>query len=85
MGVMHDEAIKGLLENLQRQEQQQPQQPEQQPEPDHPQIQVPSYFNFTYSRVPNIHCVAIEFCNAVNSQYFFTKILEIGPWVSRIN
>ena len=39
MGIMHEEAIKGLLENLQRQEQQ-PQQPEQQPEPDHPQIQV---------------------------------------------
>ena len=36
---MHEEAIKGLLENLQRQEQQ-PQQPEQQPEPDHPQIQI---------------------------------------------
>ena len=38
MGIMHDEAIKGLLENLQRQEQQQ--QPQQQLEPDHPQIQV---------------------------------------------
>ena len=40
MGIMHEEAIKGLLENLQQQPQ--PQQPEQQPEPDHPQIQVGS-------------------------------------------
>ena len=26
-----------------------------------------------------------EFLNSANSQYFFTKISGIGPWVSRIN
>ena len=26
-----------------------------------------------------------QFFNSANSQYFFTKILQIGPWVSRIN
>ena len=33
MGIMHEEAIKGLLENLQRQEQQPQQCHEQQPHP----------------------------------------------------
>ena len=26
-----------------------------------------------------------EFFNSANSQYFFAKILGIGPWVSKIN
>ena len=26
-----------------------------------------------------------EFFNSANSQYFFAKISQIGPWVSRIN
>ena len=34
-------------------------------------------------KIQNGRLTKIEFFKTANSQYFFVKILEIGPWVSR--